>query len=129
MNEWKNKTKRKKSDVRAILHPKFKSNALWKNKIFLFLFHLTSILCSSLEPSIQDLGTRTRIAFCQGKEKKVDPGTPLTDRIKIGEDFTLTISSVKPSDELNFTCQVTDPAGSPDGTTSLKVFCKFASAL
>ncbi|XP_005736203.1 basal cell adhesion molecule isoform X1 [Pundamilia nyererei] len=69
-----------------------------------------------------DLGTRTRIAFCQGKEKKVDPGTPLTDRIKIGEDFTLTISSVKPSDELNFTCQVTDPAGSPDGTTSLKVF-------
>uniref|UniRef100_A0A3Q4HK14 Basal cell adhesion molecule (Lutheran blood group) n=1 Tax=Neolamprologus brichardi TaxID=32507 RepID=A0A3Q4HK14_NEOBR len=62
------------------------------------------------------------VTFCQGKEKKVDPGTPLTDRIKIGEDFTLTISSVKPSDELNFTCQVTDPAGSPDGTTSLKVF-------
>lgn len=61
--------------------------------------------------------------------KKVDTGTPLTDRINIGEDFTLTISSVKPSDELNFTCQVTDPAGSPDGTTSLKVFCKFANAL
>ncbi|XP_005455319.1 basal cell adhesion molecule isoform X3 [Oreochromis niloticus] len=69
-----------------------------------------------------DLGTRTRIAFRQGTEKKVDPGTPLTDRINIGEDFTLTISSVKPSDELNFTCQVSDPAGSPDGTTSLKVF-------
>ncbi|KAL3980475.1 ESCRT-I complex subunit pritein [Sarotherodon galilaeus] len=69
-----------------------------------------------------DLGTRTRIAFRQGKVRLVDAGTPLTDRIDIGEDFTLTISSVKPSDELNFTCQVTDPAGSPDGTTSLKVF-------
>ncbi|XP_031587404.1 basal cell adhesion molecule isoform X1 [Oreochromis aureus] len=69
-----------------------------------------------------DLGTRTRIAFRRGTEKLVDAGTPLSDRIDIGEDFTLTISSVKPSDELNFTCQVSDPAGSPDGTTSLKVF-------
>ncbi|XP_035527835.1 basal cell adhesion molecule isoform X1 [Morone saxatilis] len=67
---------------------------------------------------------RKRVAFrSQGGEGKSDEGTTLTGRVTIGEDFTLTISSVKPSDELNFYCQVTaGPAGVGDAATMLKVF-------
>ncbi|TMS10695.1 Cell surface glycoprotein MUC18 [Larimichthys crocea] len=73
---------------------------------------------------IEEQGTRRRVAFrSQSGEGKSDDGTPLTGRVKIGEDFTLTISSVEPSDELNFYCQVTaGSAGAGDDTTMLKVF-------
>ncbi|XP_041649489.1 basal cell adhesion molecule isoform X2 [Cheilinus undulatus] len=73
---------------------------------------------------IEEQGTRTRVAFrSQGGEGKSDDGTPLTGRVTIGEDFTLTISSVQPSDELSFFCQVTaGPAGVGEGVTMLKVF-------
>ncbi|CAN9513803.1 unnamed protein product [Ophioblennius macclurei] len=73
---------------------------------------------------IEEQGTRKRVAFrSQSGELKSDDDTPLTGRVTIGEDFTLTISSVKPSDELAFYCQVTaGPAGVGDATTMLKVF-------
>uniref|UniRef100_UPI0037E9C594 basal cell adhesion molecule isoform X3 n=1 Tax=Semicossyphus pulcher TaxID=241346 RepID=UPI0037E9C594 len=73
---------------------------------------------------IEEQGTRKRVAFrSQGGEGKSDEGTPLTGRVTIGEDFTLTISSVQPSDELVFYCQVTaGSAGVGDAATMLKVF-------
>lgn len=73
---------------------------------------------------IEEQGTRKRVAFrSEGGEGKSDSGTPLTGRVTIGEDFTLTITSVQPSDELAFYCQVTaGPAGVRDATTMLKVF-------
>ncbi|XP_076592936.1 basal cell adhesion molecule isoform X2 [Chaetodon auriga] len=73
---------------------------------------------------IEEHGTRKRVAFrSQGGEGKSDDGTILTGRVTIGEDFTLTISSVQPTDELVFYCQVTaGPAGVGDASTMLKVF-------
>lgn len=72
-----------------------------------------------------------RIAFrSQDGQDKSDNGTPLTGRVSIGDDHTLTISSVQPSDELVFYCQVTaGPAGVGDAPTRLKVFCESAFAL
>lgn len=65
-----------------------------------------------------------------GGEAKSDENTPLSGRVTIGEDFTLTITSVQPSDELVFYCQVTaGPAGVGDAPTMLKVFRESASAL
>uniref|UniRef100_A0A3Q3WJM0 Ig-like domain-containing protein n=1 Tax=Mola mola TaxID=94237 RepID=A0A3Q3WJM0_MOLML len=71
-----------------------------------------------------DTGTRKRVAYrSQGSEGNSDEGTPLTGRVSIGDDFTLTISSVQPSDELEFNCQITaGPAGVGDATTMVKVF-------
>ncbi|XP_031144937.1 basal cell adhesion molecule isoform X3 [Sander lucioperca] len=72
---------------------------------------------------IEEQGTRKRVAFTQGGQGKSDDGTLLTGRVTIGQDFTLTISSVQPSDELVFYCQVTaGPAGVGDAATMLKVF-------
>ncbi|KAI4811161.1 hypothetical protein KUCAC02_014079 [Chaenocephalus aceratus] len=72
---------------------------------------------------IDEQGNRKRVAFSQGGERKSDDNTPLSGRVTIGEDFTLTISDVQPSDELDFYCQVTaGPAGVGEGSTLLKVF-------
>lgn len=72
---------------------------------------------------IEEHGTRKRVAFSQGGEGKSDDGTPLSGRVAIGEDYTLTITSVQPSDELVFYCQVTaGPAGVGDAATELHVF-------
>ena len=66
----------------------------------------------------------------RGGEGKSDDGTPLTGRVTIGEDFTLTISSTQPSDQLIFYCQVTAGlAGVADAATMLRVFCESAGAL
>lgn len=67
-----------------------------------------------------------RVAFrSQGGQAQSDVGTPLSGRVSIGEDLSLTISSVQPSDELIFYCQVTaGPAGLGDASTMLKVFCE-----
>lgn len=67
-----------------------------------------------------------RVAFrSQGGQGKSDVGTPMSGRVSIGEDLSLTISSVQPSDELIFYCQVTvGPAGVGDASTMLKVFCE-----
>lgn len=73
---------------------------------------------------IEEQGTRRRVAFrSEGGEGKSDEGTLLSGRVTFGEDFTLTITSVQPSDELVFFCQVTaGPAGVKDAATMLKVF-------
>ncbi|XP_044064680.1 basal cell adhesion molecule isoform X2 [Siniperca chuatsi] len=73
---------------------------------------------------IDEQGTRKRVAFrSQGGEGKSDDDSPVTGRVTIGEDFTLTITSVDPSDELVFYCQVTaGPAGVGDAATKLEVF-------
>ncbi|XP_019948872.1 basal cell adhesion molecule isoform X1 [Paralichthys olivaceus] len=77
-----------------------------------------------IEWYIEEQGTRKRVAFRpQGGSGKSDEGTPLTGRVTIGEDFTLTISSSQPSDELVFYCQVNaGPDGVADAATMLKVF-------
>ncbi|KAG7475017.1 cell surface glycoprotein MUC18-like isoform X1 [Solea senegalensis] len=73
---------------------------------------------------IEEQGTRKRVAFRpQGGAGKSDEFTPLSGRVTIGEDFTLTITSTQPSDELVFYCQVNaGPAGVADASTMLKVF-------
>ncbi|XP_072316033.1 basal cell adhesion molecule isoform X2 [Eucyclogobius newberryi] len=72
---------------------------------------------------IDEQETRKRIAFRQGGQSKSDEDTPLSNRVTLGEDFTLTITSVQPSDEVKFYCQVTaGPAGVGEATTELKVF-------
>ena len=66
----------------------------------------------------------------QGGVEKIDAGTPLTGRVRMGEDFSLTISSCQPSDELVLCCQVSAGTGGvSDATTMLKVFCESATAL
>lgn len=65
------------------------------------------------------------MAFLSDGKGKSDEGTPLTGRVTLGADFSLTISSVQPSDELVFICQVTaGPTGFGYGATMLKVFCE-----
>ncbi|XP_042345771.1 basal cell adhesion molecule isoform X2 [Plectropomus leopardus] len=72
---------------------------------------------------IEEHGTRERVAFFQGGQGKADDKTPLTGRVSIGEDHTLTISPVQPSDQRIFYCQVTaGTTGSGEGPTMLKVF-------
>lgn len=73
---------------------------------------------------IDEQGTRKRVAFhSQGGERTIDEGTPLSGRLTLGEDSTLTISSVQPSDELSFFCQVNaGSAGGGEAATMLKVF-------
>ncbi|XP_068615383.1 basal cell adhesion molecule [Brachionichthys hirsutus] len=73
---------------------------------------------------IEEQRTRKRVAFhSEAAGGRSDEGTPLTGRVAIGDDFSLTISAVQPSDELVFFCQVTaGPAGVGDGSTVLEVF-------
>ncbi|XP_030014877.1 basal cell adhesion molecule-like isoform X2 [Sphaeramia orbicularis] len=77
-----------------------------------------------IEWYIEEQGTRKRVAFrSEGGEGKSDEGTPLSSRVTIGDDSSLTIKVVQPSDELTYICQVTaGPAGVGDGATQLKVF-------
>nr|XP_015805610.2 basal cell adhesion molecule isoform X1 [Nothobranchius furzeri] len=73
---------------------------------------------------IEEQGSRTRVAFRpESGEGGSDNGTPLSGRVTIGKNFTLTVTSIKPSDELTFICQVTaGPDGSGEASTMLKVF-------
>ncbi|XP_061919929.1 basal cell adhesion molecule isoform X1 [Entelurus aequoreus] len=77
-----------------------------------------------VEWQIEEQGIRKRVAYrTVGGEAKSEQGTPLSGRVSIDEDFTLTITSVKPSDELVFICLVTaGPAGAGEASTKLKVF-------
>lgn len=85
-------------------------------------------LLSSCSLIQEKQGDGQRVAFIsQGMEGKSDEDTPLTGRVTIGKDFTLTLTSVKPADELTFYCQVTaGPEGSKEARTMLKVFCTLA---
>ncbi|XP_049587520.1 basal cell adhesion molecule isoform X1 [Syngnathus scovelli] len=79
---------------------------------------------SLVEWHIEVQGNRKRVAYRkQGGEAKSDNDTPLSGRVSISEDFTLTITSVQPSDGLAYFCSVTaGPAGNGEGATELKVF-------
>lgn len=70
-------------------------------------------------------GARKQIAYKSPQGFDVDAGTPLTGRLKMGEDLSLSISPVMVEDERNFFCQVTaGPLGVSEAKTQLKVFCK-----
>ncbi|XP_051921060.1 basal cell adhesion molecule-like isoform X2 [Hippocampus zosterae] len=77
-----------------------------------------------VEWHIEIQGNRKRVAYrTQGGEAKSDKDTPLSGRVSISEDSTLTIASVQPSDGLVFFCSVTaGPAGNGEASTMLKVF-------
>ncbi|XP_017271074.1 basal cell adhesion molecule isoform X3 [Kryptolebias marmoratus] len=73
---------------------------------------------------IEEQGRRDRVAFIsQDGKATIDVDTRLAGRASIGKDFTLTIKSVGPADELTFYCQVTaGPEGAREDRTELKVF-------
>ncbi|KAM4736246.1 basal cell adhesion molecule isoform 2-T2 [Anableps anableps] len=73
---------------------------------------------------IEISGVRTRVAFRKNSgERMSDTGTPLTGRVTMEENLTLTITSVKPSDQLTYYCQVTaGKDGSGEDGTNLEVF-------
>lgn len=65
-----------------------------------------------------------------GGKGESDKDTPLSGRVTIEENFTLTITSVQPFDELVFYCVVTTGAGGVgEASTMLKVFCESAGTL
>ncbi|XP_061675515.1 basal cell adhesion molecule isoform X2 [Syngnathoides biaculeatus] len=83
----------------------------------------TSSSNTIVEWQIEVLGSRKRVAYrTQDGKAKSDQGTPLSGRISISEDLTLTITSVQPSDGVNFICSVTGSAGTGEAATMLKVF-------
>lgn len=66
-----------------------------------------------------------QIAYKSPQGFGVDAGTPLTERLNMGEDLSLSISPVMVEDDRSFFCQVTaGPLGVSDAETQLKVFCK-----
>ncbi|XP_078055247.1 cell surface glycoprotein MUC18-like isoform X2 [Mustelus asterias] len=72
---------------------------------------------------VEEKNFRKRIYFQDGESRIVDNETDYTGRIKVDENYTLTISSIELGDEQTFLCQVgAGPAGSDEGTTELKVF-------
>ncbi|KAG7457693.1 hypothetical protein MATL_G00229960 [Megalops atlanticus] len=80
---------------------------------------------SIVEWFIEEIGTRTRVAFTtqSGGEGAADDGTKLSGRVSIGKDFSLSISPVQVEDDRRFHCQVTaGAAGVGEGATQLKVY-------
>ncbi|XP_061771006.1 basal cell adhesion molecule isoform X2 [Nerophis ophidion] len=77
-----------------------------------------------VEWQFEEQGIRKRVAYrTEGGETKSEQGTPLSGRVSVDEDFALTITSVRPSDELVYICQVTaGPHGTGEAATNLKVF-------
>lgn len=72
---------------------------------------------------IELAGARKQIAYKSSQDFGVDAGTPLTDRLKMGEDLSLSISPVMVDDERIFYCQVTAGAmGVSEAKTQVKVF-------
>ncbi|XP_051573815.1 basal cell adhesion molecule-like isoform X1 [Myxocyprinus asiaticus] len=72
---------------------------------------------------IETSSGRKQIAYKTNKDSGVDAGTPLTDRLTIGDDFSLTISPVMVEDERSFFCQVSGgPLGVSEAETQVKVF-------
>ncbi|XP_072094276.1 cell surface glycoprotein MUC18-like isoform X1 [Mobula birostris] len=66
---------------------------------------------------------RKRIYFQDMDNKVTDPQTDYTDRIRVDENYTLTINPVRVEDEREFLCQVSaGPAGSGENVTKLNVY-------
>ncbi|XP_052000440.1 basal cell adhesion molecule isoform X2 [Xyrauchen texanus] len=72
---------------------------------------------------IETSNGRKQIAYKTDKDSGIDAGTPLADRVTIGDDFSLTISPVMVEDERSFFCQVVGgPVGTSEAETQVKVF-------
>ncbi|KAG1947584.1 basal cell adhesion molecule isoform X2 [Pimephales promelas] len=72
---------------------------------------------------IEVSGARKQIAYKSSQGFDVEAGTPLSDRLTIGEDFSISISPVIVDDERSYFCQVTaGPLGVSDAETQVKVF-------
>ncbi|XP_077067662.1 basal cell adhesion molecule isoform X2 [Siphateles boraxobius] len=72
---------------------------------------------------IEVAGARKQIAYKSPQGFGVEVGTPLTERLTMGEDLSLSISPVMVEDERSFFCQVTaGPLGVSDAETQVKVF-------
>ncbi|KAA0703240.1 Basal cell adhesion molecule B-CAM cell surface glycoprotein [Triplophysa tibetana] len=73
---------------------------------------------------IEIVGVRQRIAYWQSKgDAGIDADTLLSDRLTLGSDMSLTISSVTVEDEMTYYCQVTGgPVGTSEAETVVKVF-------
>ncbi|KAK7157665.1 hypothetical protein R3I93_008993 [Phoxinus phoxinus] len=72
---------------------------------------------------IEVAGARKQIAYKSSQDFGVDAGTPLTERLTMGEDLSLSISPVMVEDERSFFCQVTaGPLGTSEAKTHIKVF-------
>uniref|UniRef100_A0A8C4ZM46 Basal cell adhesion molecule (Lutheran blood group) n=1 Tax=Gadus morhua TaxID=8049 RepID=A0A8C4ZM46_GADMO len=69
-------------------------------------------------------GVRERVAYqTPNGAGGTDEGTPLSGRVTMGQDFTLTIANVQPKDQLPLVCQVSAGlAGVGEKPTLLKVF-------
>ncbi|XP_035991182.1 basal cell adhesion molecule isoform X1 [Fundulus heteroclitus] len=67
---------------------------------------------------------RKRVAYRKTSgHHESDPESPLFGQVSISEDFTLTVTSVKPSNQLTFYCEVTaGKDGSGEASTKLEVF-------
>ncbi|XP_051577277.1 basal cell adhesion molecule isoform X2 [Myxocyprinus asiaticus] len=72
---------------------------------------------------IETSSGRKQIAYKTDKDSGIDAGTPLADRVTIGDDFSLTISPVMVEDERSFFCQVVGgPVGTSEAESQVKVF-------
>ncbi|XP_048008377.1 basal cell adhesion molecule isoform X2 [Megalobrama amblycephala] len=72
---------------------------------------------------IEVTGARKQIAYKSSQGFEVDAGTPLTGRLTVGEDLSLTILPVMVEDERSFFCQVTaGVVGVSEAETQVKVF-------
>ncbi|CAM4700483.1 unnamed protein product [Leuciscus chuanchicus] len=72
---------------------------------------------------IEVADARKQIAYKFPQGFGVDAGTPLTERLNMGEDLSLSISPVMVDDARSFYCQVTaGPFGVSEAKTEVKVF-------
>ncbi|XP_065101774.2 basal cell adhesion molecule [Paramisgurnus dabryanus] len=72
---------------------------------------------------IEVAGVRKQIAYKTERSFGVDANTPLTDRLVLGDDLSITISPVIVDDERSFYCQVTTGStGVSEAETVVKVF-------
>ncbi|XP_067265328.1 basal cell adhesion molecule isoform X2 [Chanodichthys erythropterus] len=72
---------------------------------------------------IEVAGARKQIAYKSSQGFEVDAGTPLTSRLTMEKDLSLTISSVMVEDEISFFCQVTaGVVGVSEAETKVEVF-------
>lgn len=81
-------------------------------------------ICVTFHPQ-EVAGVRKQIAYKTDHSFGVDANTPLTDRLILGDDLSITISPVIVDDERSFYCQVTEGStGVSEAETVVKVFCK-----
>ncbi|XP_057196178.1 basal cell adhesion molecule isoform X2 [Triplophysa rosa] len=73
---------------------------------------------------IENAGVRKQIAYWHSQgDAGIDASTLLADRLTLGSDKSLTISSVTAEDEMTYYCQVTGGAvGTSEAETVVKVF-------